>query len=186
MWNCWMLKRPAFTPFIIRKGKKITVAVNKHQQLWFLHNHIPQQSPHLSSSAQHPSSWMFSWMRMWLGKIRKLSRTSAPVRGAVRGAEPPLHCNLPRTTPAPDPNLILTTNHFNLIMDLRGKPMKSAVVETTLHSWSLQKHSNVTERYTFNRDVFVKLVLLKNKNSSRKRWEFKIVCNYGTLRLIWL
>lgn len=53
-------------------------------------------------------------------------------------------------------------------MDLRGKPMKSAVVETTLHSWSLQKHSNVTERYAFNRDVCVKLVLLKNKNSSRQ------------------
>lgn len=30
-------KRPAFTPFIIRKKKKITVALNKQQQLWFLH-----------------------------------------------------------------------------------------------------------------------------------------------------
>lgn len=46
--------------------------------------------------------------------------------------------------------------------------MKSAVVETTLHSWSLQKHSNVTERYVFNRDVCVKLVLLKKKISSRQ------------------
>lgn len=68
-----------------------------------------------------------------------------------------------RTTPAAAPNLILTTNHFNLIMDLRGKPMKTAVVETTPPSWSLQKHSNITELSAFNRDVFVKLVLLKNK-----------------------
>lgn len=47
-------------------------------------------------------------------------------------------------------------------MDLRGKPTKTAVVETTVQSWSLQKHSNITELQPFKRDVFVKLVLLKN------------------------
>lgn len=58
--------------------------------------------------------------------------------------------------------------------------MKTAVVETTLQSWSLQKYSNITGLYAFKRDVFVKLVLLKNKKDNihhGKCWELKIACN---------